>query len=310
MFRLSIIIPWQDGTAEFEDTLVSVLQNRPERCEIIVPHAHDYQDPYGLADEVRLLYFPDANTVELINSALAWSCGEFIHVLGCGSIVHEGWCDTALAHFADEQVASVSPMIVERGNRESIVAGGVTFTRGGVRYLDAAGKRQGRFSKPHAVLAPPLTAGFYRRAPLMAVGAFDPAVGSHYADVELGLTLEALEQRCVLAEDCQIEASREQNCPSSFRTGREAERLFWRHASRRGLSRSLLAHPFAVAARCWQQLPALGVVGELIGRLVASFDRGDLRRYQERLAELMAAERAEPTAEISAPLTANVRRAA
>ena len=54
--RLSIIIPCLGGGAEFDGTLVSVLQNRPADCEVIVAHTDDYGDPYALRGEVEFVH--------------------------------------------------------------------------------------------------------------------------------------------------------------------------------------------------------------------------------------------------------------
>ena len=55
MTRLSIIIPVLGHSTRLDDTLVSVLENRPANCEIIVVHTEPYDDPYDLAGEVRFL---------------------------------------------------------------------------------------------------------------------------------------------------------------------------------------------------------------------------------------------------------------
>ena len=55
MTRLSIIIPVLGNPTRLDDTLVSVLENRPANCEIIVVHTRPYDDPYELSGEVRFL---------------------------------------------------------------------------------------------------------------------------------------------------------------------------------------------------------------------------------------------------------------
>jgi len=53
--RLSIVIPCLGGAAEFDATLVSVLQHRPADCEVLVIHNEPYDDPYALGHEVRFV---------------------------------------------------------------------------------------------------------------------------------------------------------------------------------------------------------------------------------------------------------------
>ena len=61
--KLSILIAAHDE-ALLESSLVSVLQNRPPDCEIIVVNDEGYHDPYALAGEVRFVRTP-ADTSEL-----------------------------------------------------------------------------------------------------------------------------------------------------------------------------------------------------------------------------------------------------
>jgi len=50
--RLSIVIPVLGDPRKLDDTLVSVLENRPAHCEILVVHNEPYDDPYQLSNEV------------------------------------------------------------------------------------------------------------------------------------------------------------------------------------------------------------------------------------------------------------------
>ena len=51
MSRLSIVIPVLGSLDGLEDTLVSVLENRPADCQIVVVLNQPYDDPYDLKDE-------------------------------------------------------------------------------------------------------------------------------------------------------------------------------------------------------------------------------------------------------------------
>jgi hypothetical protein len=82
--RLSIVIPCLGGAAEFDGTLVSVLQNRPADCEVLVVHTAAYDDPYQLGEEVQFLRASSRSLVELINSACQHATGEIVHLVGCG----------------------------------------------------------------------------------------------------------------------------------------------------------------------------------------------------------------------------------
>ena len=56
MPRLSIVVFCFHDTQLLEETLVSVLQNRPDNSEVLVMHDGTYEDPYDLADELSLIH--------------------------------------------------------------------------------------------------------------------------------------------------------------------------------------------------------------------------------------------------------------
>ncbi|MFM8708725.1 MAG: hypothetical protein ACKOHK_11775, partial [Planctomycetia bacterium] len=53
--RLSIVIPTPADTAAMEETLVSVLEHRPDDCEIVVALGCDYADPWNIREDVHHL---------------------------------------------------------------------------------------------------------------------------------------------------------------------------------------------------------------------------------------------------------------
>ena len=56
--RLSIIIPAPGNETTLEETLVSVLENRPENSEIVVVLGFGYHDPWSVGEEVRFIQAP------------------------------------------------------------------------------------------------------------------------------------------------------------------------------------------------------------------------------------------------------------
>jgi len=92
--RLSIVVPAAGEAAALEETLVSVLENRPADCEIIVVHGCDYADPWSIGDEVRLVRAPRrATVVGCTNLGIATATGRVIHVLAAGWRATDGWAD-------------------------------------------------------------------------------------------------------------------------------------------------------------------------------------------------------------------------
>ena len=85
MPRLAIVIP-AVGTAEsLEKTLLAVLENRPDDCEIIAVTNFDYADPYDLADEVGFVAVrAGADLIACAGAAIALARSAVVHVLAAG----------------------------------------------------------------------------------------------------------------------------------------------------------------------------------------------------------------------------------
>lgn len=283
MPRLSILIPCLGGSAEFDATLVSVLQHRPPKCEVIVAHTTAYDDPYDLAAEVEFLHCPEESSlVGLINTATAAATSPIIHVLACGLVACEGWTDAVLSHFADDEIAAVVPAVMNAdGSR--LVSAGVCFTAAGSRAVMQNERLllRGSGHLRAAIGAPTLAAGFYRREVLVAVEGLNQAAGDQLADVAFALSLRELDLRTEFeptARLTQIAEPLAVSASSGFTRGRVAERLFWLNAQHVGLPLALAMHPLAV----------LSDPASLLGRMVALIEFGSTSRHRQRLAAAAA----------------------
>jgi len=288
--RLTIIIPSPHAPEHFEDTLASVLQNRPQDCEVIVAHGHSYADPYGLRGEVRFLQVSgNPQITDLLNSGLEAARGTIVHTLACGTSVEEGWADAALEHFEDEEVASVTPLLVDTRDPSQVITAGVGHSSLGTRQLLGKGKlsRECR-GLASRVQGPVLAAGFYRRSVLIALGGFATNLGDELADLDFALSAKALGMCTNLETGSRVLANDEATqsillCnPRSFAAGRQAERLFWRHQSQFGSVASVL-HPMAVAGETVLNLTSLAGIGRFLGRCVAALEFGTTRQHQSTL---------------------------
>ncbi len=284
MPRLSIVIPCVGGAADFDGTLVSVLQHRPADCEVLVVHAQPYDDPYGLADEVEFHLHRGGSLIGLINAGLAQARGEIVHVVGCGLEATEGWTDAAVAHFADADVASVSPLVLA-ADQQTIVSAGVRFSRGGVRKLvtDRRLLLPGAGRLRASVQGPALLAAFYRREALAALDGLDESLGAELADADAALALQALSHLHVCepaARLIQITRPDPASDPMNLVAGRAAERLFWRHAAPQGLALSLALHGCTLATLL---LTRRETIASLAGRAASCLELGSVSRYQQRL---------------------------
>ena len=187
--RLSIVIPCLVCDKRFENTLASVLQNRPDSCEVLVTVAGSYDDPYELGNEVGFVEASaDASLLELINLGVAHAGGEVVHVLQCGLEVCEGWTDEPLRRFDDESIAAVSPWIVAEHSSSGRATVGVGYGSGGKRR-ECRLRLTRRVDACRHVLGPTLRAAFYRRELFCAMGGFDAGIGWEFADIDMALSL-------------------------------------------------------------------------------------------------------------------------
>ena len=115
MTRLSIIIASSSDAAACEDTLASVLQNRPTDADIWLVHSLPYDDPYGLGEEVNFLQSSRSTIAGRVAVACEQVRGEVVHLLPAGATVTEGWTDAAVAHFAQRGVGEVTPRTMTTG---------------------------------------------------------------------------------------------------------------------------------------------------------------------------------------------------
>jgi hypothetical protein len=278
---LSICIPWSGNDQAVEDTLVSVLENRPENAQILVVHYGQYDDPYDLAGEVEFVESTDPQLANQLNTGLTHATGEIFHPLVPGATVRHGWTNEPVAWLnADPDLASVSPLVVEAENSDRVVTAGVAYSAGGGRRElvsgRAIGSKQVNKTRP---LGPSWRAGFFRSEDVLDLGGWDATVGSQ-ADVDLSLALRADELDCELSTKSVIHFSARPLADAGFRAGRDRQRLFLRH--RGAGARALFAHPIAVAVEFAVSLPNwtawTGLMGRCAGLLEVSRQRSHQRQ--------------------------------
>ena len=142
MTYLSIIVPALGSQKHLDETLVSVLENRPPQCEVILVHPRSYADPYDLGDEVRFVEAGCDDLVGLMNHGFAASRADFVHFLQPGVEVEPDWLDAALDCFERSlTVGSVSPVILDPGRNRRSAAIGVTRAPFAVRKLVVVRRR-------------------------------------------------------------------------------------------------------------------------------------------------------------------------
>lgn len=318
MPRLSVLIPCIGENGEFENTLASVLQNRPDDCEVLVVHRQAYRDPYGLQGEVCFLHVPEARSVvALLNAGFEAARSATVHVLQCGLEVEEGWSEAALACFDEENVASVAPVIVDAQTRSTVYSAGLGYSRWGRPLAGSSGKRLSANTRLSSnIIGPTLCAGFYRRRWWRLVR-WDETMGDDLADVQFHLSLGRLGAATRLACGCRIHSvspfGLAADEPFGYSTARNAERLFWMHQAA-GVGTLQIAWRWPLfMAEALLALPSpraiTGFLGRIVG-LMSGSDRSALQERFEQIAQLLEQERqeAEAAATVSFDQAAQPRR--
>lgn len=191
MPRISIVIAHHNDQ-RLEDTLLSVLENRPRDCEIIVAHDGSYADPYHLADEVLFVETNDgASRVGKLNEAVYAACAPIVHLLAEGVQVTDGWCDGPAETIHRHLACAVAPLLQTTDGRTTTYAGldGQLLAK---RRLQVVKDNR----KPSTCAGPLLAAGFYSRRFLLGLGGILEEVDSHVADVDLALCMQQLNLTC------------------------------------------------------------------------------------------------------------------
>jgi len=278
--RLSIIVPSRGDLKQLEDTLVSVLENQPERSEVVVVLNAPYNDPYELRGEVTFVEAPEgADLVDCFACGLAASSAPVVHTIAAGFEATPSWTDLALARFGEADVAAVAPVVVDRNDPDRILSAGLRWTAAGSIGRIAMGKRLDRFVANDRILfGPELAVAFYRRDVLETVHALQHHGSELVAATDLALTLRKAGYRAVQEAAC-VTTGTDQLFASAgaWREGFASERLFRRWTAVPGWKRSRAAHAVLVARECLQIPLRPSNLGRLAGRLWAALDSSSPR---------------------------------
>jgi hypothetical protein len=288
--RLSILIPALGEGCEFEDTLASVLQHRPDDCEVIVAHSQPYDDPYHLAGEVCFVPDPSASRlVELLNVGFEAACSSIVHVLRCGLTVEQGWTEPALECFDDESIATVAPVILAATAPYRIQSAGLGYSRRGQVFAEHAGRTSLKKLRSSHFIGPTLAAGFYRRSGWRLVR-WDEAYGDEFADAHYNLTLAELGASTMLASECVVHSHRPMGLsvdePYGFRTACRAETLFWSHSSQQRTGAAIAGRVALMLGEALLALPSPQCITGLVGRAAGLLSQAHSVRHKLRIAEL------------------------
>jgi hypothetical protein len=272
--RLSIVIPHTGDSERLETTLLSVLENRPEACEVLVVLSDVYNDPYDLAaeNEVTFIYAPiGTDLIRCINLGIDASQAPIVHLLTPGMTVVPGWSEVAMARLdRDPMVTSVAPVVCDVEDSQTILSQGLDYSAGGA-VVNVTGEKA-------TILGPSRYAAFYRKSALSILDRFDVELGEAAADMDLALKLQAIGGQTATEPMCRVCFDRfMQRRPVGLRATRAMEQLFWRWASRKGWIRSLVSHLGQVVFDTLIQFPKLSILSSTFGRLIGLVSIGNHR---------------------------------
>lgn len=305
--RLSIVIPAVADVAAMEDTLVSVLEHRPDGSEVVVALGCDYTDPWNIGSEVRLVRAPrGAGLVACTNIGVAACTGGVIHVLAAGWRATADWTTGPCRLLRETDAAAVVPVAVAADDPSRRVPTAVRTSRGGRRLEATMGRLTARDDSGNVPLpkgtAPVIETGFWRADHLDALAGFTAACGDGLADADMAVTLAAVGGRVLLDTTSLVVAGSPRRREPSFLAGLHAERLFWRSLANGPILPGLVMHAVEVFRHAVSAAP-LGSVPMLAGRLIGFLQFGTAvqrARTLHDLAAAMAADREPPTVRLDA----------
>ncbi len=293
MPRLSIVIPVVGNPSRLDDTLVSILENRPADCEILVVHNEPYNDPYELAGEVQFLRArPRAGFVECLNLGLLAARSPVVNAVACGVEVHAGWADAALPHFHHPEIAAVAAIVTHRADSGKVVSAGLGYGVEGIVWRMGQGQTPAEVADNQCEpCGPDALTGFYRTSAVKMVGGFSSLTHAALATIDTALSLELAGFRCTMEPECMACVDPATVCDQpGFRHGRDAEQLFWRWASHHGRVRSIAVHAALVAGECviglWRPSMLLQLAGRAGGAILTVLAR---RRVSSKAATVTEA---------------------
>lgn len=310
MPRLSCILPVMDRVAEMEPTLVSLLENRPADCEILLVLTVPYDDPYDLRGEVRFLQAPPrSDLLAALNFALGHVESPFVHLLSVGMAVTPHWADRALARFSDPMIAAVAPVIHDLADPSAILSGGWEYDRTNgpwqIGASELAEKNESEAAvlplhtpsgsagaspaqnQPRSIIGPQYQAAFYRTMALELLGGRLPtACGTTWSDVDLGLMLHYIGYDAVVETNSVVLGSSHavMRTPAlGYTNGRHSESLYFRNSAHASWFDVLVRHPLQVVGELASSVTQPRKLLQTLGRVSVWTRWSQYRQHQASL---------------------------
>ena len=282
MPRLAIIISAVGSIEALENTLVSVLENRPSDSEVVVVLNQPYADPYELKHEVRLISAPrGAGRLACAQLGISATNAPVVHLLDAGCLASEGWCEAALSYFHNPRIGAVSPAIFAWDKPDELIAAGVEATRGGARRVLRKVPTPAQSGAALGVHGPAGCAAFYRKAVIEKVGGLPTALGNNQFDVELATLIRHVGFTAVCEPKSRVVSPRQAvSGTHGMREAFYAERRFWRNVPEIGWTTAIVAHLALIAWEAVCSIPRPRLVTQLVGRLAGCCQMGSYARHR------------------------------
>jgi hypothetical protein len=289
MPRFSIIVPLKGDERLFDQTLASILRDRPASSEILVIHDGTYQDPHQLGEEITFASTEKkSDLIAMFNHGVSLASGDFLAFIRPGIELSPDWQLTVEAAFHKPDIASVSPLITTPAEPRKIVTAGVEAGIGFQRKMSGA-RRRATPSKLARVspLGPTSWAAFYRRSAIEQIHPVSENLSSVFLDQEIAMSLRTIGLKTNFSSETNLEVERsglitaEQKLPH----GQSAQRTYRRQAITGG---SILRTASLIA---WDLLNALLKPWRLQqagGRISAIWHRREDRKYHAHLTKLVS----------------------
>jgi hypothetical protein len=204
--RLSIVVPFAGDESLLHATLLSILENRPTDCEIIVAHDGSYHDPYRLLHDelidIEVLDCP--STIGLINEAVLAAVAPIVQVLLPGSEIECDWVEEPLSLLdADPLISGV--MLPSHDDSVDRSFFGFDMT---------ALPRRIELAKPRyrGSATPAINGTFFRRKILRMLDGFLDAPSVENCEIEFGLAMRSLGLEAVIADETELDITA---CPKA-----------------------------------------------------------------------------------------------
>lgn len=277
MSQLSVIIPVVRTLSRLEDTLVSVLEYRPEDCDVVVVLDEPYADPYRLEGEVTFIRAQGGLPLaQAINLGFRASTGQWVHVLPCGNLVVRGWAEAAQKHFAESRLGVIVPVTLSCTEPSKILAAGMGYDRAGrLVHLQRGVSAEGTVLSHRTRVLPHFSGALFRRDSLQAVNGADESLGDGWVLADLTLRLFQCGYSSVLEPECRVRSDPALEPPNyDYLAARDAERFFWRWRDRRGST--LVRHLALLTSQALAALPRGQLWPHVAGRLAGWRKAGGL----------------------------------